>query len=161
MSGFQPAILGSSPRVRSRPTQTGMNTGSSRIISACAEQTFARPDELVLFWDHLRVCGADFNELAAMAFNAGSSPRVRSRRAAFGGRVYAKGIISACAEQTRRSPSGRTHAPDHLRVCGADRLKAITGTMILGSSPRVRSRPAEGFRARQHGGIISACAEQT
>ena len=50
---------GSSPRVRSRPLNfAGLDTGT-RIISACAEQTFPRGDASSDTADHLRVCGAD------------------------------------------------------------------------------------------------------
>ena len=50
---------GSSPRVRSRPTRRSRPHPAAGIISACAEQT-TRMDEAI-YWakDHLRVCGAD------------------------------------------------------------------------------------------------------
>ena len=56
----------------------------------------------------------------------------------------------------RCRPSG-----DHLRVCGADRGIDGVERLGVGSSPRVRSRPNYNELLRFHGGIISACAEQT
>ena len=71
------------------------------------------------------------------------------------------GIISACAEQTRRGASGDNRPWDHLRVCGADTSGALGGDQFNGSSPRVRSRPVIEYPGVDDNGIISACAEQT
>ena len=46
-------------------------------------------------------------------------------------------------------------------MCGADDDLACSFSVSLGSSPRVRSRPIYHKLFRFHGGIISACAEQT
>ena len=72
------------------------------IISACAEQTleslaFRRSQP-----DHLRVCGADPRIVDNGIIPKGSSPRVRSRPLDLLGALRVGGIISACAEQTRR-----------------------------------------------------------
>ena len=64
--------------------------------------------------------------------------RVMGVRDLSGGHV---GIISACAEQTRRSRSASPACRDHLRVCGADAAMTLDVYADLGSSPRVRSRP--------------------
>ena len=73
----------------------------------------------------------------------------------------AGGIISACAEQTGGVYRTGTRARDHLRVCGADRLLLLRAAGRVGSSPRVRSRPAGSGDGVGELGIISACAEQT
>ena len=91
---------GSSPRVRSR-LRTGRFSGTlPRIISACAEQTHWRMWLMSLFWDHLRVCGADTMPSIPAGTALGSSPRVRSRLLDEGAFGLFGGIISACAEQT-------------------------------------------------------------
>ena len=112
-------------------------------------------------WDHLRVCGADTLDTSASTAVAGSSPRVRSRLGRGHRQQGVRGIISACAEQTRprttTPPSGR----DHLRVCGAD-VNGLGGSYVIpGSSPRVRSRRRGRVCPCATCGIISACAEQT
>ena len=92
--------LGSSPRVRSGRTQSQPRRIPHGIISACAERTRACGIGCGTWWDHLRVCGADWVKKLPMAGSAGSSPRVRSGRSAELQHDPARGIISACAERT-------------------------------------------------------------
>ena len=152
---------GSSPRVRSRPYSPPLQARTARIISACAEQTPPGSGRGYAAWDHLRVCGADHQcQLAALTV-AGSSPRVRSRPRVAALDFHARGIISACAEQTSRPRATRCPNRDHLRVCGADDPGMYPDGSTAGSSPRVRSRPRIAGHAVDQIGIISACAEQT
>ena len=161
VSGFQPAVLGSSPRVRSRLSSRKRTAAKSRIISACAEQTDPSSLFNVFPKDHLRVCGADCENRVERPLDSGSSPRVRSRQRRQRSALRLAGIISACAEQTNPFHVKRLSARDHLRVCGADNARATDSGNHTGSSPRVRSRQ-RGFRhLRKDTGIISACAEQT
>ena len=153
--------MGSSPRVRSRRPQVGPYTLQPRIISACAEQTGRVRLPGWRRWDHLRVCGADEYNRGEGDWETGSSPRVRSRRLAYHGAKIRIGIISACAEQTFQTAAVRRDRRDHLRVCGADCSAMSANHVPLGSSPRVRSRPATLHSEVAYHGIISACAEQT
>ena len=91
----------------------------------------------------------------------GSPPRVRSRRSWTGVPGPRAGIISACAEQTQAPPPLRAGCWDHLRVCGADDVRAEPFAQPQGSPPRVRSRRRAEGGAHRRGGITSACAEQT
>ena len=159
--GFSVGGGGSSPRVRSRRVSTRRTGMSPGIISACAEQTRRGDHWCNWDWDHLRVCGADSMLPMRTGAVMGSSPRVRSRRAAVAFAAGIDGIISACAEQTRlraRSPAVKW---DHLRVCGADTYTSAWDSAGAGSSPRVRSRRLGGRDRPALHGIISACAEQT
>ncbi len=97
----QSGMAGSSPRVRSRLVPPEQGVVSAGIISACAEQTPSSPDEMSRIRDHLRVCGADREWCERTVSSAGSSPRVRSRPVASTRSPRRRGIISACAEQTR------------------------------------------------------------
>ena len=155
------AITGSSPRVRSRHDERGLPAGERGIISACAEQTLSASGSFFVSGDHLRVCGADLGLVLFELGDAGSSPRVRSRRRRSQPGQQAQGIISACAEQTVGVSSSTMSSGDHLRVCGADRLGLDAVTSLGGSSPRVRSRHGDGRIDGLVAGIISACAEQT
>ena len=112
--------VGSSPRVRSRPSLEGQANGAARIISACAEQTTSWHSSTGRSWDHLRVCGADRSVKTDGKLVPGSSPRVRSRRA-------------PASEHSQE-------LVDHLRVCGADYDQSSYLDFEVGSSPRVRSR---------------------
>ena len=158
---FAAVRYGSSPRVRSRPSSTRHRSSSAGIISACAEQTTCSAAHCSASRDHLRVCGADSLYSSGCKVSQGSSPRVRSRHAGHAGRPVARGIISACAEQTRSAVpwyySRTDHLrvcgadtalhkalgplKDHLRVCGADETSSANLPPHMGSSPRVRSRP--------------------
>ena len=107
------------------------------------------------------MCGADLRDGSRLGTDRGSPPRVRSRRAVRPVHVPILGITSACAEQTPPIRPTWTRAGDHLRVCGADEIIYSKEATHAGSPPRVRSRRRELPVAVQHGGITSACAEQT
>ena len=133
-------LRGSSPRVRSRPGGTGRADVRWWIISACAEQTNAAASASAAETDHLRVCGADSDQVDSLIDSLGSSPRVRSRLPQAFGLPQILGIISACAEQTSCPAADRSARRDHLRVCGADIRSIGLDIRLVGSSPRVRSR---------------------
>ena len=91
---------GSPPRVRSRPDTQKVRIDSLGITSACAEQTYSVGWSDWVEWDHLRVCGADLMAALCDPFKLGSPPRVRSRHETESHHTVARGITSACAEQT-------------------------------------------------------------
>ena len=158
-----PSVLvpGSSPRVRSRredAPKLGLGQG---IISACAEQTRMMKGRWARWQDHLRVCGADGRPSWAHPSTPGSSPRVRSRPLVAALDLHARGIISACAEQTSCPCAPSRREGDHLRVCGADHRLHVLRCQLQGSSPRVQSRHQTARRTQGPGGIISASAERT
>ena len=107
------------------------------------------------------MCGADAGHKFRLVSPQGSPPRVRSRRPQTYRTTLARGITSACAEQTQTLHTLLRLPPDHLRVCGADLVFVWPIVRLWGSPPRVRSRL--GGDAAQHPtvGITSACAEQT
>ena len=132
-----------------------------RITSACAEQTRRRNPREGQTTDHLRVCGADLENSNVFASLFGSPPRVRSRLFDAKAINPPDGITSACAEQTWRRSLRPSVFWDHLRVCGADFDGSQSGDWTAGSPPRVRSRLRTVRVGPAHGGITSACAEQT
>ena len=133
-------ILGSPPRVRSRPVEPGQKHHRRGITSACAEQTSTATCAPATRPDHLRVCGADALFAIANAPPLGSPPRVRSRPEASGLPPVVGWITSACAEQTDPDAEYLGADKDHLRVCGADSFYKPQGEQVAGSPPRVRSR---------------------
>ena len=152
---------GSSPRVRSGQEAQSKHVHFLGIISACAERTCTDVSPTCSPRDHLRVCGADRDDLTRNRANVGSSPRVRSGQVGRRGRAIPRRIISACAERTSAHPVSHGADGDHLRVCGADGLSLKRGTPRRGSSPRVRSGPYVCTVHLPGWGIISACAERT
>ena len=152
---------GSSPRVRSGLGTALQNLGNAGIISACAERSTREPIAGGVNGDHLRVCGAVQLGTAVKLAEAGSSPRVRS------GRVHVEdlrrnpGIISACAERSANNSALPAASTDHLRVCGAVRVRGREPARGRGSSPRVRSGHAASDGLDVCLGIISACAERS
>ena len=107
------------------------------------------------------MCGADPWRALVGRLLQGSSPRVRGRLpeamepAGFGW------LIPACAGQTSSEERARMQAAAHPRVCGADACQAFWMASMLGSSPRVRGRPARRQAAGHSPGLIPACAGQT
>ena len=93
--------------------------------------------------------------------DVGSPPRVRSRLTQARRLTVPGRITSACAEQTRRADHRQDYRQDHLRVCGADMVPQLLDIALLGSPPRVRSRPCRAGLHHVGHGITSACAEQT
>ena len=157
----RPTEEGSPPRVRGRLGVLDPFGERDGITSACAEQTGAWTSRGGRCRDHLRVCGADLDAVSSMLMPAGSPPRVRSGHRHGGRHAGGRGITSACAEQTRWATMIGSHAGDHLRVCGADRIRHYRPTGEPGSPPRVRSRPRDLEADVVDLGITSACAEQT
>ena len=154
-------LLGSPPRVRSRPDTAVGYAITGGITSACAEQTGLTRPRTSCAGDHLRVCGADPVYWNHDVNDPGSPLRVRSRHGVDHADLDAEGITSACAEQTGRVFGHRLPDGDHLRVCGADSLVSPPAPWIRGSPPRVRSRLRQCGVGRPVLGITSACAEQT
>ena len=152
---------GSPPRVRSRLQLLQSDVPGPGITSACAEQTVMGMSLDLAGGDHLRVCGADFNDIGSWFGAKGSPPRVRSRRSRERPPVREGRITSACAEQTSIGITLKTAMEDHLRVCGADGMSGLVIRKNMGSPPRVRSRPAKLAPGVIPTGITSACAEQT
>ena len=152
---------GSPPRVRSRRHVRRGTADNPGITSACAEQTITQGGSSPANGDHLRVCGADVQQIPPVFEHLGSPPRVRSRPHHPDVAVGAVGITSACAEQTYGCSPHAKPSKDHLRVCGADGMTSAFLPPQPGSPPRVRSRLQREHGHQMVAGITSACAEQT
>ena len=156
-----PPRSGSSPRVRGTPIADSSETTSSRIIPACAGNTFERKITAIVTRDHPRVCGEHSFLIPYRHFKEGSSPRVRGTLQRLIDAGIASGIIPACAGNTRTSLTSRFAARDHPRVCG-EHLQAVSQQRAMeGSSPRVRGTPYLNHCIIPHMGIIPACAGNT
>ena len=117
--------IGSSPRVRGKPTCLTVGPSNRRIIPARAGQTSRRSHPVRTCPDHPRACGANPISVALPSALLGSSPRVRGKlRVLFCPVVWVR-IIPARAGQTRTLQVPCHHSPDHPRACGANRSKNL------------------------------------
>ena len=152
---------GSSPRVRGRPRSRSMLKLSPGLIPACAGQTRRPRVGLIGSRAHPRVCGADLSAINDAPHKRGSSPRVRGRPSDWIAFSSWRGLIPACAGQTRRCRTLCFGRRAHPRVCGADRHSHQNAPPVLGSSPRVRGRQMMKEAGGDPEGLIPACAGQT
>ena len=156
-----PTAPGSSPRVRGTPLEGLKPFLGAGIIPACAGNTVRGHDLVVHHRDHPRVCGEHWAVFRAIMRLAGSSPRVRGTLAFVPLAVFHRGIIPACAGNTRWCPGRSADDGDHPRVCGEHCMAVASLVDVSGSSPRVRGtlwRVVCYVRGR---GIIPACAGNT
>ena len=100
--------LGSSPRVRGKPTSGRPRHPPPRLIPACAGKTARR---FVDHWEyraHPRVCGENLHLVTVDEAWAGSSPRMRGKRDRPSFELRPRRLIPACA--------GKTHPRNVTRV---------------------------------------------
>ena len=152
---------GSSPRVRGTPSAYIKAYTCLGIIPACAGNTPYFCTLISNLGDHPRVCGEHDKVGEQEAEELGSSPRVRGTRGS--GRLSSghRGIIPACAGNTRRCTTFRGTGGDHPRVCGEHWLSRSRHAAFVGSSPRVRGTRPRILLASFAFGIIPACAGNT
>ncbi len=152
---------GSSPRVRGTPLIVHLGGELSRIIPACAGNTWDGRIALPADSDHPRVCGEHRNWGCTSMRAPGSSPRVQGTRTGCTLRLDATRIIPACAGNTYTALSRAVTITDHPRVCGEHRYPRKQSHGVRGSSPRVRGTQIERRGAPNETRIIPACAGNT
>ena len=110
---------------------------------------------------HPRACGENMRSVSHPAAMRGSSPRVRGKPIRMRRRHPADGLIPARAGKTpgpRRAPR---RASAHPRACGENDAPDVIKSTVIGSSPRVRGKPAA-RSARSHSSrLIPARAGKT
>ena len=153
--------LGSSPRVRGKPSISRLRPASGGLIPACAGKTVCPHPAPLLAGAHPRVCGENCTDYGRPAARWGSSPRVRGKPGLCFCIRLRRGLIPACAGKTRLIFSTRTTAGAHPRVCGENAVRASFRLPCVGSSPRVRGKlyaPAVVIGGCR---LIPACAGKT
>ena len=152
---------GSSPRVRGTRSEEQGPPRPHRIIPACAGNTRCARRCSGARWDHPRACGEHPSRIFVEFTVLGSSPRVRGTRLVVAPAQMDRGIIPACAGNTRPPCRRASRCRDHPRVCG-EHLHAYGYTPFLtGSSPRVRGTRRDSKVHNEGRGIIPACAGNT
>ena len=138
VSGFAPAVMGSSPHVRGAHNLTVDSVQNIGIIPACAGSTGSSPASTSSTRDHPRMCGEHQYAPIRRLRKTGSSPHVRGAQWVGSHAKYGVGIIPACAGSTGIIRLGRARAGDHPRMCGEHRLVPSLCSTHAGSSPHVR-----------------------
>ena len=77
VSGFAPAVMGSSPRMRGTPFADGVEHAANGIIPAYAGNTHRMRRPYPTSGDHPRVCGEHHFAYEKLIGKSGSSPRMR------------------------------------------------------------------------------------
>ena len=153
--------MGSSPRVRGKPTKSRARSPCRRLIPACAGKTASCPASVTSCPAHPRVCGENRCCLIPAVPREGSSPRVRGKQMREEVAGIPPGLIPACAGKTWRCTPGPCSAWAHPRVCGENIASTGRESDRAGSSPRVRGKQMRSFSQDIFNGLIPACAGKT
>ena len=152
---------GSSPRVRGKHPPVLEVGGPVGLIPACAGKTWDWRTASTRAPAHPRVCGENRIPPRAATTGAGSSPRVRGKRARHSSHAAAPRLIPACAGKTSSPRCGAWRPWAHPRVCGENKASGGVGHVAVGSSPRVRGKPPVLDVVDAHQRLIPACAGKT
>ena len=174
--------MGSSPRVRGKPSPDPLYAPARRLIPARAGKTLTRRPLSRRPRAHPRACGENSTICSPGCGGRGSSPRVRGKRRRLGfpirslrgssPRVRGK-LLPTCLEPTAfgliPARAGKTNGTSahynvdaaHPRACGENCFDLDISQSSFGSSPRVRGKlhgrhPADGLV-----GLIPARAGKT
>ena len=153
--------MGSSPRVRGKRPHPRRRRGPVRLIPARAGKTPPHEQCWQCWRAHPRACGENNRGSRAPCIVPGSSPRVRGKLRGTRLPRGPRGLIPARAGKTwwtsRTSGSRRAHP----RACGENRTGVVRVVKRVGSSPRVRGKPAHAPVPAPPGGLIPARAGKT
>ena len=137
------------------------DTRAGRIIPAHAGQTAPPWRVATSRTDHPRACGANICSGSSHRTPAGSSPRMRGKRALRRAPWRCRRIIPAHAGQTDRLSHLSRRFSDHPRACGANFGFRQILERVAGSSPRMRGKRSGGHGRAHLRRIIPAHAGQT
>ena len=132
---------GSSPHVRGTPRKRSQDDRRKGIIPACAGNTRWPAGCRGSAGDHPRMCGEHCGGHVALRRGEGSSPHVRGTPGAKNDIRPHRGIIPACAGNTRTIICFVLNTRDHPRMCGEHYGQRDGAINLRGSSPHVRGTP--------------------
>ena len=113
--------LGSSPRVRGKPSAAAQASMVPGLIPARAGKTPLRHHRPHQRWAHPRACGENWSTRASCARIAGSSPRVRGKLHQVAPPLARVRLIPARAGKTGGGRARCTASRAHPRACGENR----------------------------------------
>ena len=153
--------MGSSPRVRGKPSARAAVMVPRGLIPACAGETSREPYPRRGSPAHPRVCGENSVFSVVTLWSLGSSPRVRGKR--YDRRIPCMGdrLIPACAGKTLTTVLKASIPRAHPRVCGENSLSRFSKRYFPGSSPRMRGKRRYAPIVSVRGRLIPAYAGKT
>ena len=154
-------VIGTSPRVRGKPSGNSGSASFVRYIPACAGETIRPCPRATMRRVHPRVCGGNHSEPLPTISLHGTSPRVRGKPVPIYGFSFRLGYIPACAGETHASVLPAFTQTVHPRVCGGNDEEAAVRVHADGTSPRVRGKPLLTVAQVREVGYIPACAGET
>ena len=141
-AGGRQRLRGSSPRVRGKHRPNHRDRLRGGLIPARAGKTCGRRALRFSASAHPRACGENPPMLAARSPTAGSSPRVRGKRWRRPPRSRAARLIPARAGKTCSAGFVGAFPRAHPHACGENVPIRASAALVVGSSPRVRGKPA-------------------
>ena len=152
---------GTSPRMRGKHCPCRPHPRHHRNIPAYAGKTISRALCTVGSWEHPRVCGENNLTDGAVAAINGTSPRMRGKLGIGAIRINVPRNIPAYAGKTFLPAAERISWTEHPRVCGENNATRAARYSPIGTSPRMRGKPALGQASAALGGNIPAYAGKT
>ena len=95
--------------------------------------------------EHPRVCGENSVAAGVWGKNLGTSPRMRGKRLSCFVKFLLHGNIPAYAGKTPPRRIVRVQGREHPRVCGENPGCTLVNPPPLGTSPRMRGKPAPSY----------------
>ena len=152
---------GSSPRMRGKRRESIPLSVWVGLIPAHAGKTVVYTQAAQVSSAHPRACGENRTLDTKAVKKAGSSPRMRGKLGCGGGVYGVTGLIPAHAGKTANRAGCGTCRPAHPRACGENAPVNKKPFCSLGSSPRMRGKPAGGGYDCVASGLIPAHAGKT
>ena len=137
--------MGSSPHARGTLGKVGGGQRVGGIIPACAGNTGHSRLIVSHAWDHPRMRGEHRGKYHMQKTLPGSSPHARGTQDWAGSFEQDRGIIPACAGNTRLRKHGPRLHGDHPRMRGEHLKLVIRHGVPWGSSPHARGTPVGRF----------------
>ena len=152
---------GTSPRMRGKPTPTGMVRKIKRNIPAYAGKTFRCGLMTFGCAEHPRVCGENKSGAVLNTSGAGTSPRMRGKpRWSLSPPEKLRNIPAYAGKTVVRVDSKRS-SKEHPRVCGENSMPVAPSSACCGTSPRMRGKLDETSHGVEDPGNIPAYAGKT
>ena len=157
----RPALRGSSPLTRGKPTRSPTTLKKRGLIPAHAGKTPTDSSLIGLYGAHPRSRGENEAFAALLGSPLGSSPLTRGKQTSRGDEVYTLRLIPAHAGKTGAATPILTGGGAHPRSRGENHPRARSGLAQRGSSPLTRGKPLATSRAARWLRLIPAHAGKT
>ena len=139
------SLVGTSPRMRGKPTVQLFTLVGGRNIPAYAGKTLVVHLLVRLKPEHPRVCGENRPLRGCWGGGEGTSPRMRGKHFLIVDPCAGDGNIPAYAGKTLQLQPDQVILEEHPRVCGENCFIIIAIIFACGTSPRMRGKLPKAF----------------